>query len=48
MKKVLIWLVVVVFTLSLTIAGVGCKEEAAPAEEVVEEEEAMEEEPMEE
>ena len=54
MKKTLIWMVAVIFVVSLTITGVGCKEEAAPAEEeAVEEaapveEEAAEEEEMEE
>ena len=40
MKKVLIWLIAVVFILSMTFVGVGCKEEAAPAEEAEEAEEA--------
>ena len=37
MRK-LIWLFIVIFIVSLTFIGVGCKEEAAPAEEVVKEE----------
>ncbi len=47
MKKVTICLIVVIFTFSLAFLGIGCKEEAAPAEEAVEEtapaEEAVEE-----
>ena len=44
MKKVLICLIIIAFVLSLNIIGVGCKEEAAPTEEVSEEvEEAAEE-----
>ena len=37
MKKTFFWLIIIIFTLSLTLIGVGCKEEAAPAEEVTEE-----------
>ncbi|MBA7676613.1 hypothetical protein ES703_84857 [subsurface metagenome] len=37
MKKTIFWLIIIIFTLSLTLIGVGCKEEAAPAEEVTEE-----------
>jgi len=38
MKKTILWLVIITFILSLTLIGTGCKEEAAPAEEVTEEE----------
>ena len=54
MKKSLIWLIVVVFAVTIGFTGVGCKEEAAveevPAEEaeVAEEEAAVEEVPAEE
>ncbi|MBU4480555.1 hypothetical protein KKG48_03910, partial [Patescibacteria group bacterium] len=44
MKKTFFWLIIIIFTLSLTLIGVGCKEEAAPAEEVTEEEAAPAEE----
>jgi len=37
MKKTIFWLIIIVFILSLTLIGAGCKEEAAPAEEVTEE-----------
>jgi len=37
MKKTFFWLIIIVFILSLTLIGTGCKEEAAPAEEVTEE-----------
>jgi multiple sugar transport system substrate-binding protein len=37
MKKTFFWLIIIIFTLSLTLIGVGCKEEVAPAEEVTEE-----------
>ena len=40
MKKHVVWLLVVVFSLSMVLMGIGCKkaeEEAAPAEEAVEE-----------
>ena len=39
MKKYVVWLLVVVFSLSMVLMGIGCKkaEEAAPAEEAVEE-----------
>jgi raffinose/stachyose/melibiose transport system substrate-binding protein len=37
MKKTIFWLIIIVFILSLTLAGTGCKEEAAPFEEVTEE-----------
>ena len=36
MKKTILWLIIIISTLSLTLIGVGCKEEAAPAEEVTE------------
>ena len=48
MKKVLIWLFAMVFMLSLTFIGIGCKEEAAPSVEEAVEEEAVEEEAVEE
>ena len=35
MKKVIIWLVVVIFTMSLAFLGIGCKEEATQAEEEI-------------
>ena len=46
MKKTLIWLIVAIFTFSIAFIGIGCKEEAAPAEEEAApaEEEAAEEE----
>lgn len=44
MKKAFIWMFAIIFILSLTLIGVGCKEEAAPAEEVTEEEAAPAEE----
>ncbi len=37
MKKTIFWLIIVIFILSLTLIGTGCKEEVAPAEEVTEE-----------
>lgn len=37
MKKTIFWLIIVIFILPLTLIGTGCKEEAAPAEEVTEE-----------
>jgi len=37
MKKTILWLIIITFILSLTLIGTGCKEEAAPAEEVTEE-----------
>lgn len=43
MKKVLIWLIVIVFVLTLAFVGVGCKEEAAPAAEEEEKLAEMEE-----
>ncbi len=42
MKKTILWLIIITFILSLTLMGTGCKEEAAPAEEVTEEEEEAE------
>ncbi len=44
MKKYIVWLLVVVFSLSMALMGIGCKEEAAPAEEEVAEEAAPAEE----
>ena len=44
MKKALIWIFLVMFVASLTYMSVGCKEEAAPAEEAVEEAAPAEEE----
>ncbi|GAI47014.1 unnamed protein product, partial [marine sediment metagenome] len=46
MKKILIWLLSVVFIASMAFAGISCKAEAAEEEvieEVAEEEEAVEE-----
>ena len=43
MKKMLLWLLVVVFIISTALIGIGCKEEAAPTEEAVVEEVAEEE-----
>ena len=40
MKKYLILLLIIAFTVSMLFIGMGCKEEAPPTEEVVEEEEA--------
>ena len=37
MKKVFIWMLTIIFALSLTLIGIGCKEEAAEEEEVAEE-----------
>ncbi|GAG78186.1 unnamed protein product, partial [marine sediment metagenome] len=37
MKKTIFWLIIIIFTLSLILIGTGCKEEAAPAEEITEE-----------
>ena len=50
MKKTILWLIIITFILSLTLIGTGCKEEAAPTEEVTEEvtEEEEEAEPAEE
>jgi len=52
MKKLILWIITVIFVLSLSFVGIGCKEEAAPAEEAAEEEapaeEAEEEAPAEE
>jgi len=35
MKKILIWLITILFTASVVFVGIGCKEEVAPAEEEV-------------
>ena len=35
MKRVILWIITVVLILSLSFVGIGCKEEAAPAEEEV-------------
>ncbi len=43
MKKTILWLIIIIFILSLTLIGTGCKEEAAPTEEVAEEEVTEEE-----
>jgi len=48
MKKTILWLIIIIFILSLTLIGTGCKEEAAPAEEVKEEVKEEEAEPAEE
>jgi len=48
MKKYLIFLLIMMLTVSIVFMGMGCKEEAALAEEAVEEEEAIEEEAVEE
>jgi len=40
MKKTIFWTIIIIFILSLTLIGTGCKEEAAPAEEATEEEAA--------
>jgi len=47
MKRVILWIMVLVFVLSLSFVGISCKDEAAP-EEAAEEEVAEEEAPVEE
>jgi multiple sugar transport system substrate-binding protein len=44
MKKTILCLIIIIFILSLTLIGTGCKGEAAPIEEVTEEEAALAEE----
>jgi len=48
MKRYVVWLLVVVFSLSMALMGIGCKEEVTPAEEEEEEVVAEEEEEEEE
>jgi len=37
MKKTIFWLIIIIFILSLTLVGTGCREEATPVEEIAEE-----------